>query len=130
MALRKPNTKEMAPPAGNGAATALAEPPLAVAGESADECNAVGQALVAGGHLSQDSFDTVVASTNGDLLELHIEGSSFCHQMVRSVASLAIEVGRGKRTPDTFATVLESRDRRLAHGAARAHGLTLTEVSY
>ncbi len=67
MALRKPSTKDMAPPGGNGAATALAEPPPA--GESAAECNAVGQALVAGGHLSQESFDTVSASTNGDLLK-------------------------------------------------------------
>jgi tRNA pseudouridine38-40 synthase len=69
-------------------------------------------------------------SRRGALLELEIEGSSFCHQMVRSVASLAIEVGRGKRSPDVFAAVLESRDRRQAHGAARAHGLTLTEVTY
>ena len=65
MALRKPNTKDMAPPAGNGAGTALAEPPPPAApGESADECNAVGQALVAGGHLSQESIDTVIARTN------------------------------------------------------------------
>ena len=40
-----------------------------VAGGSADECNAVGERLVAGGHLSQESFETVSATTNGDLLK-------------------------------------------------------------
>jgi len=50
MALRKPRPDDMAPP-GGGTATALAEPPTTVQGESADECNAVGQALMAGGHL-------------------------------------------------------------------------------
>jgi hypothetical protein len=67
MALRKPRPEDMAPP-GGGTATALAEPPPAQ-GESIDECNAVGQALIAGGHLSQESFDTVSAATGGDLLK-------------------------------------------------------------
>ena len=68
MALRKPRPEDMAPP-GGGTATALAEPPPIAQGESVDECNAVGQALVAGGHLSQESFDTVSSTTNGDLLK-------------------------------------------------------------
>ncbi len=68
MALRKPRPEDSAPH-GGGTATALAEPPAGVQGESAAECTAVGQALVAGGHLSQESFDTVLATTNGDLLK-------------------------------------------------------------
>ena len=72
MALRKPRPDDLAPSGGGGggaSATALAEPPAGVRGESADECDAVGQSLVAGGHLSQESFDTVSATTNGDLLK-------------------------------------------------------------
>ena len=66
MALRKPRTEDLAPPGGS-VATALAEPPPA--GESVDQCNAVGERLIAGGHLSRESFDTVSATTNGDLLQ-------------------------------------------------------------
>lgn len=69
-------------------------------------------------------------SRRGDLLELDIEASSFCHQMVRSIVALSIEVGRGRRPPQVFAEALASRNRRLAAGAAPAHGLTLTAVTY
>lgn len=65
-----------------------------------------------------------------DLLELDIESSSFCHQMVRSIVALSVEVGRRRRSPDVFATALEVGDRRLAAGAAPPHGLTLTRVTY
>ena len=66
----------------------------------------------------------------GDLLELHVEASSYCHQMVRSIAALSIDIGRGKRPPGNVKEVLESGDRRMASGAARALGLTLTAVTY
>ncbi len=66
----------------------------------------------------------------GDVLELDIEASSFCHQMVRAIVALSIEVGRGRRSPDVFAAALASRDRAAAAGAAPPHGLTLTAVTY
>jgi type IV pilus assembly protein PilB len=66
MALRKTRPDDMNLP-GSGHATALAEPPAAL-GQSIDECNAVGQSLVSRGLLSQESFDTVSATTRGDLL--------------------------------------------------------------
>ncbi len=69
-------------------------------------------------------------SRRSDLLELDIEASSFCHQMVRSIVALSIEVGRGRREPAVFATALEARDRAFAAGAAPPHGLTLTAVTY
>ena len=69
-------------------------------------------------------------TAQGDLLELDIEASSFCHQMVRSIVALSIEVGRGRRPDDVFGEALASRDRATAAGAAPPHGLTLTAVSY
>jgi tRNA pseudouridine38-40 synthase len=69
-------------------------------------------------------------TARGDLLELDIEASSFCHQMVRSIAALSIEVGRGRRPHSVFADALGSRDRAGAAGAAPPHGLTLTGVTY
>jgi type IV pilus assembly protein PilB len=67
MALRKPRPDDFVPP-GGGTATALVEPPVPQ-GQSIDECNAVGQSLVSRGLLSQESFDTVSATTGGDLLK-------------------------------------------------------------
>ena len=70
MALRKSKSDDMAPP--GGVATALAEPPAAVIGESAEECSAVGQALVQSGNLSAEDLATVIESANGDLLAFGI----------------------------------------------------------
>lgn len=66
----------------------------------------------------------------GDLLELDIEASSFCHQMVRSIVALSIEVGRGRRPVAVFVEALAAQDRAAAAGAAPAHGLTLVGVTY
>ncbi len=65
-----------------------------------------------------------------DLVALDISASSFCHQMVRSVVALCVDVGRGKVDPDSVPAVLAARDRHAARGAAPPHGLTLTAVAY
>ena len=64
------------------------------------------------------------------LLEFNVAASSFCHQMVRSVVALSVEVGRGRVTVDQVAGILASADRHQAKGAAPAHGLTLVRVDY
>jgi hypothetical protein len=71
MALRKPRPDDMAPPAGGGAATAVAErpdEPAGPTGESAEECAAVGQALVQGGHATAEIIATAITESSGDLL--------------------------------------------------------------
>lgn len=67
---------------------------------------------------------------NGHDVELSIGASSFCHQMVRSVVALSVEVGRGRVPVDAVAGILAARDRAAAKGAAPAHGLTLVAVAY
>jgi tRNA pseudouridine38-40 synthase len=67
---------------------------------------------------------------DGDLVELSIAASSFCHQMVRSIAAFCVDVGRGRKAASDTASVLEGRDRHRASGAAPAHGLTLVAVAY
>ncbi len=70
-------------------------------------------------------------SHRGDgLLALAVAASSFCHQMVRSLVALSVEIGRGRVDPDEVPAILESRDRQRAKGAAPAHGLTLVGVRY
>ena len=67
---------------------------------------------------------------DGDMLSLDIWASSFCHQMVRSIARVAVDVGRGRADPAVSGTILESTDRQASFGSAPPHGLTLVEVMY
>ncbi len=70
-------------------------------------------------------------SQRGDgLLACGVAASSFCHQMVRSLVALSVEIGRGRASPDSVPEILASKDRGLAKGAAPAHGLTLVGVKY
>lgn len=64
------------------------------------------------------------------LLCFDIEASSFCHQMVRSVVSILVDVGVGRRKAQDVARVLEARDRSVAAPPAPPYGLYLWRVSY
>ncbi len=76
-------------------------------------------------------LDTAIWTTIGDgLLAFDVAASSFCHQMVRSLVALSVEIGRGRVSPDEIVAILASHDRQRAKGAAPAHGLTLVSVSY
>jgi tRNA pseudouridine38-40 synthase len=66
----------------------------------------------------------------GDVLRFEIEGSAFCHQMVRSIVGFLVVVGRGKRQADEVPAVLAARDRAAAEQPAPPHGLTLWSVTY
>ena len=44
-----------------------------------------------------------------DLVSLMINASSFCHQMVRSVVGLSVDIGRHLRRPEEMSEVLASR---------------------
>jgi len=65
-----------------------------------------------------------------DLVEFSVAASSFCHQMVRSMVALTVEVGRGRLPADSVPGILDAMDRSQGSGAAPPHGLTLTAVSY
>ncbi len=70
------------------------------------------------------------ADRGSGLLAFEVAASSFCHQMVRSLVALSVEIGRNRVDPDAVADILATRDRQHAKGAAPPHGLTLTRVSY
>jgi tRNA pseudouridine38-40 synthase len=59
-----------------------------------------------------------------------VEARAFCHQMVRSMVALCVEVGRGRIDASSILSVLEARDRAAARGAAPPHGLVLERVAY
>ena len=65
---------------------------------------------------------------SGPLFE--VEGQAFCHQMVRSMVALCVEVGRARLAADAVPGTLEALDRDAARGAAPPHGLVLWEIGY
>lgn len=64
------------------------------------------------------------------LAVFEVEALAFCHQMVRSMVALCVEVGRGRIDADQVPGILEARDRDAARGAAPPHGLVLEAVTY
>ncbi|NLD76267.1 MAG: tRNA pseudouridine(38-40) synthase TruA [Acidimicrobiales bacterium] len=65
-----------------------------------------------------------------DELLFEIEASSFCHQMVRSVVGLLVDVGRGRKRAGDVLPIIRSQDRSRAGNIAPPQGLTLWTVRY
>jgi tRNA pseudouridine38-40 synthase len=66
----------------------------------------------------------------GELLVFTIEATAFLRHMVRNLVGTLVEVGKGERSPQAFADLLEARDRMKAGKTAPPHGLYLIEVKY
>lgn len=64
------------------------------------------------------------------ILHFEVRANAFCHNMVRSIVGLLVDVGLGKRPPSDVRAVLVARDRTTNSPMAPAHGLTLWEVGY
>ena len=60
----------------------------------------------------------------------HIAADRFLRGMVRAIVGTLIEVGRGKRSPDSIAALLEGRNRCLAGETVPGHALFLCEIDY
>ena len=79
-------------------------------------------------------FDrTVLASRwerRGDELVYRVEANAFLRHMVRVLVGTMLEVGRGRRTPDDFARLLDGAPRTHAGPTAPAHPLCLVGVAY
>ncbi len=71
-----------------------------------------------------------VLGDGGGRIELVFEATAFVKHMVRNVTGTLVEVGLGKRTPDSLVALLEARDRTLAGPTAPPQGLCLEEVFY
>lgn len=69
-------------------------------------------------------------SRDDGLVVYVVRARAFCHQMVRSMVALCVDVGRGKVEPAAVPGILEARDRQAARGAAPPHGLVLWEVEF
>ena len=66
----------------------------------------------------------------GDIITIRVTGNGFLYNMVRILTGTLLEIGMGKREPESVETILREKDRNLAGFTAPARGLTLVEVFY
>jgi tRNA pseudouridine38-40 synthase len=76
-------------------------------------------------HLSE-----VAVMRRGAVVEIRVTGDAFLRRMVRSIAAILMEVGRGKLAPDDVAGLVDAPSRALHGRAAPPRGLTLEKVIY
>jgi len=92
-------------------------------------------ALAGGGHRQprRRIESAVFAETRGeagDAVTFRIVGDGFLRGMVRSLVGTLLEVGGGRRTPESFAALLAGRPRGDAGPTAPPQGLVLERVLY
>ena len=66
----------------------------------------------------------------GEFLLFTLSADAFLHHMVRNLVGMMIFVGKGRHGPEWVATVLASRDRRLAAPTFAPDGLDLVGADY
>lgn len=74
--------------------------------------------------------DLIEVRRDGDLVHIDVVANAFLHHMVRNIAGLLIEVGRGRRSPEDVRSLLLGRDRRANAPTAPAEGLCLQAIDY
>jgi tRNA pseudouridine38-40 synthase len=67
---------------------------------------------------------------SGAWLVIEVEANAFLHHMVRNIAGVLMEIGRGRQPVEWAAEVLHSRDRTRGGVTAPAGGLYLAGVHY
>jgi len=114
----------------------LVRRPLDAAAMRAAATHLVGEHDFAAFESKQDGTPSVRTVTrldvevDGPRIAFVISANGFVYNMVRAIAGTLIEVGLGKRPPDSVAEVLASRDRSAAGPTAPPQGLCLMEVVY
>lgn len=78
----------------------------------------------------RDVFAAAWKGEPGDVLAFAITADAFMRSMVRVLVGTMLEAASGRRTPESFAALLEGAPRSAAGETAPAHGLYLESVGY
>lgn len=76
------------------------------------------------------TIDSIKITQNSSHLYFVYHGNGFLQHMVRILTGTLLEVGYGKRSPESMAELLSARKRALAGFMAPAQGLCLMSVDY
>lgn len=74
--------------------------------------------------------DEITIEQSGSFLNFTYHGTGFLQHMVRILTGTLLEVGFGKRTPESMEELIEAKNRSLAGFTAPAKGLCLIKVDY
>ncbi len=74
--------------------------------------------------------DSIEIEQRGSRITFTYHGSGFLQYMVRILTGTLLEVGEGKRTPESILKLLEAKDRVQAGPTAPPKGLCLLKVDY
>ncbi|MEO6125682.1 MAG: tRNA pseudouridine(38-40) synthase TruA [Ilumatobacteraceae bacterium] len=77
-----------------------------------------------------DVSEEMQAFTDQRVLRFEIRANAFCHQMVRSIVGMMIDIGTGEIHAGDVRGIMLALDRRAAPRLAPPHGLCLWEVGY
>lgn len=72
----------------------------------------------------------VLVEEQGADLVIRVCGNGFLYNMVRIIVGTLLEVGQGKRVPESMTEILTARDRSAAGPTAPARGLTLVRYEF
>ena len=75
-------------------------------------------------------IDTVEITENGPYIRLYFHGTGFLQNQIRIMTGTLLEVGFGKRSPESMKDIIASRDRKMAGVTMEAKGLCLMKVDY
>ncbi|MGB8933426.1 MAG: tRNA pseudouridine(38-40) synthase TruA [Anaeromyxobacteraceae bacterium] len=81
-------------------------------------------------HAVRDLRRLDVVGESGGRIDFVVEATAFVKHMVRNLVGTLVEVGVGKRTPESMDALLASGDRTKAGPTAPPQGLCLEEVFY
>lgn len=76
------------------------------------------------------TVDRIEIARKGAYLNLTFHGTGFLQYMVRILSGTLLEIGMGRRDPESIEQLLEAKDRTQAGFTAPAKGLCLLKVDY
>ena len=89
--------------------------------------------FMASGSKIKDATRTVFESEitkKGDIIEYRVSADGFLYNMVRIMVGTLIEIGLGKKDPDSIPRIISLHDRKNAGKTAPPEGLYLNKVIY